>query len=103
MSYNFTIWSEFPKYSDPVRDDDGSILEGESVLQDFDGDPYGYVVELNGEDIAEYGDHYHDKGQDKAEGFVHGYLYAFGFGEDDHIVSIRYDSRVNEDKHGDGW
>ena len=41
------------------------------------GDYHGVTLEWNGEVIASYGDHYHDKGYEKSEGFVDGVRWAF--------------------------
>jgi hypothetical protein len=43
---------------------------------DCGGDYDAIEVIIDGETVAEYGDHYHDKGFEKAEGFVEGYLFA---------------------------
>lgn len=36
------------------------------------------VLESTGEVIAQFGDHYHDKGLEKAEGFIEGVAWARG-------------------------
>ena len=86
----FIIWSEFPEYNY------GDEEEGE---QDFDHDPYGYSVSLNGKTVAEFGDWYHDKGQAKAEGFVQGYALAMGWQEKAQkaLYTLKYDERINKE------
>lgn len=37
---------------------------------DFHADYWGVTVEFDGEEVAKFGDEYHDKGEDKAQGFV---------------------------------
>ena len=49
--------------------------EGEEV-NDCGGDYDGVEVIIDDVVVAEYGDYYHDKGAEKAEGFVEGYLFA---------------------------
>ena len=45
---------------------------------DFGGDYTSVEVAFDGKTVAEYGDYYHDKGSDKAEGFVQGVAFALG-------------------------
>lgn len=42
---------------------------------DCSGDYASVTVELEGMVIANYGDYYHDKGEEKAEGFIDGVRY----------------------------
>ena len=49
--------------------------EGEEV-NDCGGDYDAIEVIIDDEVVTHYGDHYHDKGAEKAEGFVEGYLFA---------------------------
>ncbi|KKN53952.1 hypothetical protein LCGC14_0596900, partial [marine sediment metagenome] len=42
---------------------------------DIGGDEWGIYLVLNGEIIVKYGDYYHDKGSEKALGFIDGYTY----------------------------
>ena len=44
----------------------------------FGSDELGVRLWIDGEQIAEFGDYYHDKGSEKAEGFIAGYCYAKG-------------------------
>lgn len=55
------------------------------IVEHFDleyteiGGDYSHVtIELDSEVLAEYGDDYHDKGLEKAEGFVQGWYKAQG-------------------------
>lgn len=41
------------------------------------GDYWAYSVQVDGVEVARYGDHYHDKGADKAEGFVDALVYVY--------------------------
>lgn len=45
---------------------------------DFSGDYYSVDVKINGKVVRHYSDHYHDKGAEKADSFVDGYLFALG-------------------------
>lgn len=45
---------------------------------DFGGDYYAVRVLFDGKQVVEYGDHYHDKGEDKADGFIEGFFAALG-------------------------
>lgn len=95
----FTIWKEFPKYIDGTEeyDDEYNIIGGEP--QDFSGDYEGVVVELYDFEfvhkLAEFGDHYHYKGYDKAEAFIEGYAKAKGWKENIHYV-VETDYRVDK-------
>lgn len=42
------------------------------------GDYYSVTIEVNGEQIMEFGDYYHDKGEESANGWVGGFIYAMG-------------------------
>lgn len=50
------------------------------------GDEWGIEVELNGEVIVEYGDYYHDKGSERAKGFIDGVIYVKGWDNDEYII-----------------
>lgn len=54
------------------------VLEVFPNEEEFGGDYYAIRVELDGEVVATYGDYYHDKGADRARGFIHGYCFAKG-------------------------
>lgn len=43
----------------------------------LDYDYYGAIVEVNGQEIVRFGDAYHEKGRDQAEGFAKGVIAAF--------------------------
>ena len=60
---------------------------------DFNGDAEAFVVMLEGKKLAEFGDDYHDKGQDKAEGFIFGYSKAMNYD-----YEIKYSASVISDK-----
>jgi len=57
------------------------------------GDEWGIDLEVNGELIAQFGDYYHDKGSEKAVGFIKGYAYIKGWKEKEDYI-IKYDNRV---------
>lgn len=61
---------------------------------DVGGDEWGIEVVLNGILIAEYGDSYHNKGSDKALGFIDGYTYAKSMRKGVHYT-IKYDNKVD--------
>ena len=42
------------------------------------GDYHGIIVEIDDKPAITYGDHYHDKGLEKAYGFLEGYQFAKG-------------------------
>ena len=53
------------------------------VIEHFDkgdeecGGDYHYVtVDLNGKQVVEFGDDYHDKGQERAESWIQGFIFA---------------------------
>ena len=71
----FIIYSEYPS-----EDDIG-------------GDEWGIQVELDGKIVAEYGDYYHDKGSEKAIGFIDGVAYTMGWKEKVDYI-IKYDNKV---------
>lgn len=55
---------------------------------------YAYVIikdASDGEELARYGDHYHDKGLEKAGGFIDALRWAFG------TVSVKTCHFVDED------
>jgi len=60
---------------------------------DGGGDECGVSVFVNDMCVAQYGDYYHDKGREKAIGFV------------DALRSLGYDFEVERDSHMDarGW
>jgi hypothetical protein len=43
---------------------------------DCDGDYWHVTVECDGEEIARFGDYYHDKGDCRAESFIKGIVWA---------------------------
>ncbi len=45
---------------------------------DFGGDYSSVEVAFDGKTVAEFGDYYHDKGDDKADGFIEGVAFALG-------------------------
>lgn len=62
---------------------------------DIGGDVWGITLELNGKIITEYGDYYHDKGSEKAKGFIDGYTYAKNWKEKVDYT-IDYDNKIDE-------
>jgi hypothetical protein len=47
--------------------------------EDFDGDYVSVALfDENGKEIVSYGDYYHDKGDEKMEGFIDGLKYILG-------------------------
>jgi len=62
---------------------------------ELDGDYWEIELELNGEIIAKYGDYYHDKGSEKAKGFIKGYAYANNWKEKVDYI-IKCNDKVNE-------
>ena len=68
--------------------------------KDFGGDYLEVEVYCNGDLISEYGDHYHDKGLERAEGFVDGFL----IGADVNILNVTI-ARLNrhEEIVDDNW
>ena len=102
----FEVYMEFPKYSYVGYDDEGNIIESECAEQDFGGDTYGHVVEIDGEQVANFGDDYHDKGYEKCQGFIIGYLVAKGmtFNEASQFLTenVVYNCRVNFMEYGYG-
>lgn len=57
------------KFQDLERDKIHTIETG----PDEDGDYYQVFLVLNGHVLVHYGDYYHDKGSDKAGGFIDAY------------------------------
>ena len=62
---------------------------------DVDGDEWQTHLELNGKIVAEYGDYYHDKGSEKAKGFIKGYAYANNWEEKIDYI-IKNDNKIDE-------
>ena len=55
------------------------FLENEDINDYLCGGDYREVsITIDGTEMVRYGDHYHDKGRDKAEGFVDGLTCAYG-------------------------
>lgn len=53
------------------------IIEHFDISDEECGGDYHYVtVNIDGIQVVEFGDHYHDKGAEKAEGWVEGFKYA---------------------------
>ncbi len=63
-------------------------------VDEFGGDEQEIHLELDGKIIAKYGDYYHDKGSEKARGFIDGYAYAKNLKIFDY--TIKYDNKVDE-------
>jgi len=42
------------------------------------GDYHYLDITLNDDPVISYGDHYHDKGEDKAQGFLHALRFIYG-------------------------
>ena len=61
--------------------------------EDFGGDPRSYLVLLDGTEITHYGDDYHDKGGDKCDAFIEGYVKGKNIKDYD----TKYENRVQED------
>jgi hypothetical protein len=61
---------------------------------DFGTDEWEIHLELDGEIIAKFGDYYHDKGSEKAKGFIEGYVYAKNWKKIDYI--IQYTDKVDD-------
>lgn len=51
------------------------IFENE---ESFGGDHYEYAMFLNGEMVKLFGDQYHDKSRETAQGYIDGYVTASG-------------------------
>lgn len=104
MDSEFVVYSEFPKFEKVIYDDNNQVDEEKSTPNQFYGDAYGYCVELDGLLMADFGDDYHDKGRDKAIGFVIGYLCAGGMSFDEAVEYAEYNmehsDRVAEEKYG---
>ena len=62
---------------------------------DIGGDAWEFHLELNSIIVAKYGDSYHDKGREKAIGFIDGYAYAKNWKEKVDYI-IKYDDKVDE-------
>jgi hypothetical protein len=45
---------------------------------DFSSDYYSVDVKIAGRVVRHYSDHYHDKGAEKADSFIDGFLFASG-------------------------
>ena len=66
---------------------------------DFGTDEWAIHLELNGKVIAEYGDYYHDKGSEKAKGFIDGYAYAKNWKEKTDYI-IKHDNKIDKNYCG---
>lgn len=63
----------------------------EHVNLEYSEEEYEYVtVELDGIELVEYGDHYHDKGRERAEAFVQGWHAGRGETEQKPDEETRY-------------
>ena len=62
---------------------------------DIDGDYWWIEVVLNDIVLVKFGDYYHDKGSEKAIGFIKGYAYAKCMREGAHYI-IKYEDKVDE-------
>lgn len=56
----------------------------------MDGDYSGVRVIIDDKVLKEYGDHYHDKGAEKAKGFVDGYTYNLS--ESEYVVEEAHEA-----------
>jgi hypothetical protein len=56
---------------------------------DCGGDYSEVLIEIRGEVVATYGDHYHDKGQEKAEGFIDALKHIYG----ENLVVVEHEDR----------
>lgn len=59
------------------------VSSGCDTDEDFEaylcgGDYWAYSVQVDGKEVARYGDHYHDKGSYQAAGFVDALIYVYG-------------------------
>lgn len=63
-----------------------SALKGVEVITHFskeedstcNGDYYDVSININGVEVIRYGDAYHDKGKDKAKGWIDALKYTYG-------------------------
>ena len=61
-------------------------------------------VVINGHEYVRYGDYYHDKGADKAEGYALGFAQGHGLSEELEIVREEFhDPACYEYDEGDGY
>jgi major membrane immunogen (membrane-anchored lipoprotein) len=66
MKTKITVTTWFGYYDEEDKD------------EDFGGDCQGVDIYIDGKLVKSYGDYYHDKGEEKAEGFIDGVAYILG-------------------------
>lgn len=76
---NMTVEELIAQFAHDVALTVKDFLENEDINGYLCGGDYREVsITVDGHEVARYGDHYHDKGRDKANGFVDGLMCAYG-------------------------
>ena len=75
---NHLINELLPFWTTRMKDEinGGYLTHFDKDDEDFGGDYASVSIFVNGKEVITYGDHYHEKGRERAEAFIEGLEYA---------------------------